>query len=367
MSQRLTFAPGGPSFWADLIEFAIVDTASGQVLLQQANKDESEAVPFTGAPSPVQPIADLANAGLVQLVGNPIAFINPKMVAEYVTQGTTAVTVTYLSGRQQAFTFAAMVNFLAWTPPTVAGVFEPGTGTGSVQQAGVGANAAGLESFAFGVNAEALLDHAIAIGKGTLVEFHGIAIGVGATVVDPYGMAIGSASVASGGTGNIAVGQGATTSAAQYATALGWLASAQFDYAIAVGYEAIAYGSDAVVMGKGASGGSASVVIGSQALGSALFSNTVVGFGAQANTNWGVAIGTDASANFEGGIAMGYAASVADDYGVAIGSEAVAVLNAVAIGESAVALSPSAVAIGGKAAVGGGDGAIALLLSLIHI
>jgi hypothetical protein len=290
MSQQLQFTPSGTSFWAGLVEFAVVDTTNGVVVVQQANRDDSEAVPFTGAPSPTVPVSLLTNAGLVQLVGSPIAFINPVTVAEYKVQGTEAVIVTFLSGRTQAFTYAAMVNFLAWVPPVIAGVFEAGSGINSVQQAGVGANAAGLESFAFGVGAQALSDYAIAFGNGAWAGFQGIALGAASSAQPNYSIAIGGNASANGFAGNIAIGQGANASGGPYAIALGWNTIAPFDYSIAIGYQATATDAYSIAFGYQAQASNYAIAI---------------GMSAQADIIVGTAIGINAYCGGDGGIAIG--------------------------------------------------------------
>lgn len=309
MSQQLQFTPGGPSFWAGLVEFAVVDTASGQVLVQQANRDESEAVPFTGAPSPADPITRLTNAGLVQLVGSPIAFINPITVAEYQVQDTTAVRVTYLSGRSQAFTYAAMLNFLAWTPPVSTGVFEPGTGLGAVQQANT-AQAIGQSAFAVGLNALAQGTNSIAIGEEAIAG--GVnAIAIGSSVFSgTNGVALGVNAATDAVFPNIAIGQN-SASMGNNAIAIGASALADFENSVAIGYTAYAADDFAVAIGSQVTSGNYSTAIGPFVNASAPFS---IAIGFTATTT-----GTGASIALLG-MATGISA-------VAIGSNTIATNN----------------------------------------
>jgi hypothetical protein len=271
----------------------------------------------------------------VQLVGSPIAFINPVTVAEYKVQGTEAVIVTFLSGRTQAFTYAAMVNFLAWVPPVIAGVFEAGSGSNSVQQAGVGANAAGLESFAFGVGADAFSDYAIAFGNGATASFQSIALGAASNVEGNYGIAIGSNANAHEFTGNIAIGQGANAADGGFNIALGWNANAQVR-SIAIGYQATSIYDYGIALGYQA--------IATDAYGIAL------GYQAQASS-YGIAIGMFAQADIIDGTAIGNNAYCSADRGLAIGAGTFvsgSAVDSIAFGTNSTANNANAIVFAGR-------------------
>jgi hypothetical protein len=159
--------------------------------------------------------------------------------------------------------------------------------------------------------------------------------------VAQYGGNIPPHTHAGAGANSVALGTGATATAAT-TTAVGASADATATGATAFGYNANANGQYALAAGMNAVAGTDySMAIGYGALGSI------------SQTAW-VAIGYGASANGLEAVAVGKSSSAASDYAVAVGSSASvgsSSNSAVAIGQQAQALAPSGVAIGQQAVV----------------
>lgn len=144
------------------------------------------------------------------------------------------------------------------------------------------------------------------------------------------------------GTNSVALGTGATATAAT-TTSVGAQADATATGATAFGYNAQANGQYALAAGMNSLAGTDY--------------STAIGYGAAGSTTqtaW-VSIGYNASANGLEAVALGKQAAVSADYGVAVGSGSIvggSGTSAVAIGQQAQALAPSGVAIGQQAVVG---------------
>jgi hypothetical protein len=233
-------------------------------------------------------------------------------------------------------------------PPVIAGVFEAGSGINSVQQAGVGANAAGLESFAFGVGAQALSDYAIAIGNNAYASFRSIALGADSNVEGDYGIAIGYDANANEYTGNIAIGRNANASDGNYAIALGWYANA-ISYAIGIGFFANALFERAIAIGDQATVSNAyGIALGCQALASNY--GIALGFNADA-ASFGIAIGTQAQSDIVSGTAIGSNAYCGGDAGIAIGANAFVnafAFDSIAFGTNSTANNANAIVFAGR-------------------
>lgn len=180
---------------------------------------------------------------------------------------------------------------------------DAGTGTGSIQE-GNGANANGNDSIAFGTNAKAENDAAIAIGRATnATGRYATAIGWVAKATEEGATAVGNRSEAKN----------------TYATALGAMAKATGHRATALGSNTEASGSGSVAIGEGAKASEQSSI--------------AVGDNAEASNSSAVAIGSGASGSALNSTAIGSNASVSYKNSAAIGSNSyVSAANTVSFG-----------------------------------
>lgn len=169
-----------------------------------------------------------------------------------------------------------------WIPnPAGNNLWEVGSGSGSIQTLGNGADASGDFSFAAGINAIASATDAIAIGDLTTASgLESIVIGHSSSAVDNGAIAIGSAANAIANA--IALGTTATA-LGDSCISLGSNAASSGNYSVSVGKDSISSGDTTTVIGPLASATSdASVAIGylSSATG---YASNAIGNGAIAN------------------------------------------------------------------------------------
>ena len=240
---------------------------------------------------------------------------------------------------------------------------------------GESANAQSSYSVALGYNAMTGADNgggegSIAIGWGSIAgrdsdgggHQKGIAIGVGASAVSDYAIAIGSQSSSgeSGSGGSLGL---ATTAGGHASLAIGNESVSYGNFSIAIGPNSSVYTHGSLALGYNAVAGDESedeytnyeaIAIGSNAKATAK-SSTALGDEAEAYGESGTALGVKSKAAATSSIGIGDNAETRAAYGIAIGADAVAGLydddkqgeNGVAIGSQAwVLTAKNAVAVG---------------------
>ncbi|ENX07016.1 ESPR-type extended signal peptide-containing protein [Acinetobacter courvalinii] len=238
-----------------------------------------------------------------------------------------------------------------------------GSSTGGAQyDLATAANASGVDSIALGTSAKGTGNQAIAVGhraKGTgnnasaygnEADANGtssVAVGDKAKAQGDNDIAIGlNAATATGGSNNIAMGNGVTTGATGQNVAMGSgsttaNAASSEGGAVAIGRDQKATGDGAVALGDpNTANGNGTVALGRN--------NTAAGDTA-GNTaaNGAVAIGNENQAIGQGSVALGNASTAAEAGSIALGDTASAqAANGVALGSNAVATNADDVALG---------------------
>ncbi|OOS25934.1 YadA-like family protein [Moraxella pluranimalium] len=179
---------------------------------------------------------------------------------------------------------------------------------------GSSAVALGAATLAQGVNSLAIMRQAGATGN------YSMAIGTAAATTGEAGIGIGK-SVLSSGTRAIAIGSATNSSTNNYNASTNTQATATDS--IAIGTKARAAAASSVVIGVNASGGS--------------------GAAGQMNS---IAVGANSTAAHNNATAIGYCATTSGVDAIAVGSNAVATINATAIGLNATASVDRSLAVG---------------------
>ncbi|MCU4369628.1 ESPR-type extended signal peptide-containing protein [Acinetobacter courvalinii] len=238
-----------------------------------------------------------------------------------------------------------------------------GSSTGGAQyDLATAANASGVDSIALGTSAKGTGNQAIAVGRrakgtgnnaaayGNEADANGtssVAVGDKAKAQGDNDIAIGlNAATATGGSNNIAMGNGVTTGATGQNVAMGSgsttaNAASSEGGAVAIGRDQKATGDGAVALGDpNTANGNGTVALGRN--------NTAAGDTA-GNTaaNGAVAIGNENQAIGQGSVALGNASTAAEAGSIALGDTANAqAANGVALGSNAVATNADDVALG---------------------
>lgn len=185
---------------------------------------------------------------------------------------------------------------------------------------------------------------------GQLTDVSGpysIAIGYSATSMKAYGLALGYSAVTEE-TNSVAIGSEADALDIS-SVSLGHSAGTNAEYAIAIGFDSLAYiGSRAIAIGADSlTSGALGVALGSNAT-SQGESSVAIGK-AVATKKDAVAIGRDSSAKAIGAIAIGDSRAETGEYAVALGGGTADGKRSFCIGEGAMALGNYSVAIGAYA------------------
>ena len=238
-----------------------------------------------------------------------------------------------------------------------------GSSTGGAQyDLATAANASGVDSIALGTSAKGVGNQAIAVGRrakgtgnnaaayGNEADANGtssVAVGDKAKAQGENDIAIGlNAATATGGSNNIAMGNGVTTGATGQNVAMGSgsttaNSASSTGGAVAIGRDQKATGDGAVALGDpNTANGNGTVALGRN--------NTAAGDTA-GNTaaNGAVAIGNENQAIGQGSVALGNASTAAEAGSIALGDTASAqAANGVALGSNAVATNADDVALG---------------------
>ncbi|WP_038344571.1 ESPR-type extended signal peptide-containing protein [Acinetobacter sp. A47] len=238
-----------------------------------------------------------------------------------------------------------------------------GSSTGDAQyDLATAANASGTDSIALGTSAKGAGSQASAVGRqakatganaaayGNEADANGtssVAVGDKAKAQGDHDIAIGlDAATASGGSNNIAMGNGVTTGATGQNVALGSgtttaNAASASGGAVAIGRDQKATGDGAVALGDpNTANGNGTVALGRN--------NTAAGDDAgDTAANGAVAIGNENKAIGQGSVALGNTSTAAAAGAIALGDSANAqATNGVALGSNAVATNADDVALG---------------------